>query len=268
MAKPLLPDKLWAIIQPLVPTRPPRPTGGRPPVDDRQALTGIIFILRTGIPWEYLPQEMGCGCGMTCWRRLRDWYLAGLWHDIHRVLLNHLRHQNRLDFSRFLVDGMHVRAVGGGSQTGPSPVDRRKPGSKMQVITDAQGVPLATRMTPANVNEVSELLPLVDAVPAIAGCVGHPRRRPDKVQGDRAYQSAAQEAELWRRGIEPVIAHRRTGHGSGLGKFRWYIERTLSWHKQFRGLRVRYQKHAGFYYALWELASALICFRLLISGFS
>ena len=268
MAKPLLPDELWEMIKPQIPPHPPRPKGGRPPVDDRQALTGIIFILKTGIPWEYLPQEMGCGCGMTCWRRLRDWYRAGVWNNIHRILLNHLRQVKRIDFSRFLVDAIHVRAVGGGSHTGPSPVDRRKLGSKMHQITDAQGVPLATRITAANVNEVDQLLPLVDAVPNIAGQVGHPRRRPDKLQGDSAYQSAAHEHELRKRHIEPVIGHRRRTHGSGLGRFRWFIERTLSWLKQFRRLRIRYERRAGFYYAFWQLASALICYRILNSGFS
>ena len=268
MAKPLLPDDLWEIIRPLIPKHPPRPKGGRPPLEDRKALTGIIFILKTGIPWEYLPQEMGCGCGMTCWRRLRDWYCAGVWNDIHHVLLNHLRQIKRIDFSRFLVDAIHVRAVGGGSQTGPSPVDRRKPGSKMHQITDGQGIPLVTRMTAANVNEVEELIPLVDAVPGIAGQVGRPRRRPDKLQGDRAYQSAAKEKELRKRKITPVIAHKRTKHGSGLGKFRWFIERTLSWLKQFRRLRIRYEWYAGLYYAFWKLASTIICYRILTSGFS
>ena len=75
MAKPLLPDELWVLIQPLIPPHPPQPEGGRPFLDDRKVLTGIIFILKTGLPWEDLPQEMGCGCGMTCWNRLRD--LAG-----------------------------------------------------------------------------------------------------------------------------------------------------------------------------------------------
>ncbi len=268
MAKPLLSDPLWDLIQPLLPPHPPRPKGGRPPINDHKALTGILFVLKTGIPWEYLPQEMGCGCGMTCWRRLRDWYLAGVWEDIHHHLLNHLRQAKRIDFSRFLVDAIHVRAVGGGAQTGPSPVDRRKPGSKMHQLSDAQGVPLATVMTAANVNEVTQLIPLVDAVPAIAGQVGHPRRRPKKLQGDAAYQSAAHEKELRERKIEPVIHHQKTEHGSHLGKLRWFIERTLSWLKQFRRLRVRYEWYAELYYAFWKLASALICYRILNRGFS
>jgi len=127
MAKPLLPDELWEIIEPRVPKRPPRPKGGRPPLDDRKALTGIIFILKTGIPWEYLPQEMGCGCGMTCWRRLLEWFLDGTWQKIHTLLLGRLRSRNQIDFSRFLIDTSHVRAVGGGAQTGPSPVGKGRP---------------------------------------------------------------------------------------------------------------------------------------------
>ena len=88
MAKPLVSDELWAVVAPLLPARPPRPKGGRPPVDDRAALTGILFVLRSGIPWEMLPQEMGCGSGMTCWRRLRDWQAAGVWERLDHVLLD------------------------------------------------------------------------------------------------------------------------------------------------------------------------------------
>jgi transposase len=86
MAKELLPDAFWARIAPLLPPEPPKPKGGRPRVSDRAALTGILFVLKTGIPWEYLPAEMGCGSGMTCWRRLRDWYQAGVWRRVHQVL--------------------------------------------------------------------------------------------------------------------------------------------------------------------------------------
>ena len=87
MAKPIVPDGLWEIVEPLLPPEPPKPKGGRPRVSDRAALTGILFVLRTGLPWEYLPMEMGCGSGMTCWRRLRDWQEAGVWDELHRVLL-------------------------------------------------------------------------------------------------------------------------------------------------------------------------------------
>ena len=78
MSKPLVSDELWEVIAPLLPAKRPNPKGGRPPVADRAALTGIIFVLKTGIPWELLPQEMGCGSGVTCWRRLRDWQEAGV----------------------------------------------------------------------------------------------------------------------------------------------------------------------------------------------
>jgi len=87
MARPLVSDELWSLIEPLLPKWPPRPKGGRPPVEDRKALTGILFVLKTGIPWELLPMEMGCGSGMTCWRRLRDWHKAGVWDRLHRILL-------------------------------------------------------------------------------------------------------------------------------------------------------------------------------------
>src|SRR5436190_21520234 len=115
MAKPLVSDELWARIEPLIPKRePPGENGGRPPIDDRAALTGILFVLKTGIPWEYLPQEMNCGCGMTCWRRLRDWQQAGVWDKLHQLMLAELRAADKIDWSRAAVDSSSVRAVGGG----------------------------------------------------------------------------------------------------------------------------------------------------------
>ena len=113
MAKPLVPDALWARVQPLLPPPRAKPRGGRPPIDDRAALTGILFVLRTGIGWEYLPQEMGCGSGMTCWRRLRDWQLAGVWNRLHRVLLDELGRSDKIDWTRASLDASNVRAKGG-----------------------------------------------------------------------------------------------------------------------------------------------------------
>jgi transposase len=113
MAKPLLSDELWRLIEPLLPRPRPRPKGGRPRVPDRAVLTGILFVLRTGIPWEYLPRESGWGSGVTCWRRLRQWQRAGVWKMLHRLLLRRLREANRIDWSRAVVDSSSIRAVGG-----------------------------------------------------------------------------------------------------------------------------------------------------------
>src|ERR671912_2895595 len=99
MAKALVSEELWAVVAPLLPPPRTRPKGGRPPVDDRKALAGILFVLQSGIPWAMLPQEMGCGCGMTCWRRLRDWQAAGVWARLHRVLLDRLGRANAIDWA-------------------------------------------------------------------------------------------------------------------------------------------------------------------------
>ena len=121
MARPLVTDELWAYIHPQLPPRPRRKCHpGRKPVPDRACLSGILFVLLSGIPWEMLPQEMGCGCGMTCWRRLRDWQQAGVWRTIHRVLLARLRHADLIDFQRALVDSSTVRAVGGAKAPAPA----------------------------------------------------------------------------------------------------------------------------------------------------
>ena len=123
MAKPILDDDLWEIIEPVIPKRKRRfRYPGRKPIPDRAALTGILFVLKTGIGWEDLPREMGCGSGMTCWRRLRDWQEAGVWDKIHRLLLNKLRQADQIDFSRAVVDSASVRAVFGGPK--PAPIQR------------------------------------------------------------------------------------------------------------------------------------------------
>lgn len=118
MAKPIVSDELWAVIEPLLPPHKPRPKGGRPPIPDRAALTGILFVLMTGTPWEMLPPEMGCGSGMTCWRRLRDWQAAGVWDRLHQVFLDRLGQADRIDWSRAAMDAATVPSPGGAKKPG------------------------------------------------------------------------------------------------------------------------------------------------------
>jgi transposase len=109
MAKPLISDELWELIQPLLPPEPPKPKGGRPRISHRQALTGILFVLKTAIPWEALPQEMGSGSGMPCWPSLRDFQPAGIWEQIHQPGLQRLQGAERIDWRRGVLDSASVR---------------------------------------------------------------------------------------------------------------------------------------------------------------
>jgi transposase len=114
MASPLVPDELWEVVEPLIPEVKRRYRyPGRKRVPDRQTLTGILFVLKTGIPWEELPQEMGCGSGVTCWRRLREWQEQGVWKRLHEALLARLNAAGEIDWQRAAVDSFQVRAFGG-----------------------------------------------------------------------------------------------------------------------------------------------------------
>jgi transposase len=110
MNAPLVNDALWVVVAPLLPEERPKPKGGRPRLSDRAVLSGIIFVLKSGIAWELLPQELGCGSGMTCWRRLRDWQQTGVWERLHGTLLQRLADANMLDWSRASLDSASVAA--------------------------------------------------------------------------------------------------------------------------------------------------------------
>ncbi len=257
-------DELWSIVEPLLPPAKPRRFRypGRKPVDNRVALSVILFVLKSGLAWEDVPRELGC-CGMAAWKKLREWQEAGVWDELHRVLLSRLHQADKVNWERALVDSSSVRATQGGSGTGPNPTDRAKAGSKHHLLSDANGLPLAQITTAANVPDIKQLEPLVDAIPPVQGKKGRPRRRPKKVQGDRGYDSQPHRDRLKKRGIEPVLAKRRTPHGSGLGKQRWPIERLVSWLHQPHRLRVRDERHQSIHHAFLTLAAAMICFHAL-----
>jgi transposase len=132
MSKALVSDELWAVVEPLLPNERPKPKGGRPRISDRAVLTGILFVLKSGIGWELLPQEMGCGSGMTCWRRLRDWQRAGVWERLHQELLQRLVDAEKLDWSRASLDSASVAAKRGAKRPGRIP---RTAASRAQSVT-------------------------------------------------------------------------------------------------------------------------------------
>ena len=154
-----------------------------------------------------------------------------------------------------------------GKKTGNSPVDRRKKGSKHHVLTDGNGTPMHATLTGANRHDLTQLLPLLDGIPAVAGKRGRPRKRFKIVQADRAYHSEPHRKALRKRGIKPLLARRNTPHGSGLGIYRWPVERTLSWMHQDRRLRVRDERRDDIHEAFMELSQAMICWSRLHSEF-
>ena len=136
----LVPDDLWAVVEPLLPRERPKPKGGRPRAPDRTALAGILFVLRTGIQWHEVPTELGC-CGKTCWRRLRDWHAAGVWSALHRALLERLQAAGQIDWRRAALDSCSVAAKRGVRKSGRT---RRTAASRVLSATSSR-MPAARR---------------------------------------------------------------------------------------------------------------------------
>jgi transposase len=166
------------------------PRGGRPRVAHRVVLKVLWFVLATGTRWEDVPAELGCS-GRTAHRRLRHWEELGLWDRLHADLLRLLRQADKLDPDLVVVDSVLVRAFGGGERTGPSPVDRRKKGSKHTLLVDRHGVPLVIRTARANASDHTQIIPAVLDYPAVGGKPGRPQQMPDDLYADRGYDSAA-----------------------------------------------------------------------------
>ncbi len=171
--------------------------------------------------------------------------------------------ERKLDWSRCVVGSSHVRAPKRGSLTGPSSVDRGRVGSKHHLITDGHDSPLAVILTRGSHNDITQLLPLLDAVLSARGRVSRPRRRAVTLYADRGYDHDRYRKQVRARGILPVIARRGTEHGSGLGVHRWVVERTFAWLHGFRRLRVCWERRADIHEAFFKLACCLITHRQL-----
>ena len=263
MASARMPEEFFeSVAHHLPPEQPVGPKGGRPRVGHRVVIRVIWFVLTTGARWEDVPPELGCS-GRTAHRRLRAWEEAGIWDRLHADLLAALKRAGKLDAGTVIVDGVTVRAFGGREATGPSPVDRGKCGTKHTLLVDRHGAPLAIRTAGANASDHRQILPVTLAFPRVKGTPGRPKELPDDLYADRGYDSEATRALLRWLGIEPHIAKRRAPHGSGLGKVRWVVERTISWLKGLRRLRVRYDRLGVIVDAWATLAASVICFRIL-----
>ena len=229
-------------------------------MDDRKALTGILFVLKSGIPWAMLPKEMGCGSGMTCWRRLRDWQAAGVWARLHRALLNRLGRANAIDFGRCSLDSASFAGKKGAS----APASTRPTAASREPSATSWSTPAASRLrscsAPANVHDSRLCEPLIDAVPPIRHCAGRPRKRPAKLHGDKGYDYRRCRRACRKRRVVPRIARRGVESGERLGRHRWVVERSLAWFARFRRLTVRYERRLDVLKAFHLLAMGLICF--------
>lgn len=200
----LVSDKLWQRLERLIPKQRWKNRhvqyAGRKPAEDRRVVNGILFVLRTGVPWRWLPATSDFPSGHTCRRRLRRWHKTRVWQRLFETLLAELQRTDQIDWYRAVVDSATVRAPCGGAKTGPNPTDRRKLGSKHHLLSEAHGIPLAVILTKANRHDVTQLLPLLDKVPRVKGKRGAPRCRPHDVQGDRAYDSEPHRKAIKKRG--------------------------------------------------------------------
>jgi len=263
MAGARMPDEFFEAVAHHLPPEPPvGPKGGRPRIGHRVVIRVLWFVLTTGARWEDVPEELGCS-GRTAHRRLRAWEEAGIWDRIHADLLGALKRAGKLDLDTVIIDGVTVRAFGGGEATGPSPVDRRRPGSKHTAMVNKAGAPLVVRTAGANASDHRQILSVLMGFPRVGGAPGRPKELPDELYADRGYDSEPLRARLRWLGIEPHIARRGTPHGSGLGKVRRVVERTISWRKGLRRLRVRYDRLGVIMDAWASLAASVICFRIL-----
>ncbi|MFD5430299.1 IS5 family transposase [Streptomyces sp. NPDC127084] len=263
----LVPDGLWELVAPLLPSFNSRPQGGgTAPLDERAVLTAVVYVLTSGCAWRHLPETFRVSPA-TAHRRFTAWTKAGLWRRLNRAVLDELGARNELDWTSAIVDAASVRAKRG-PLTGPNPVARGKKGSKLHVLSDAQGLPLAVAVSGANMHDSLALKPLIRGIPAVRSRRGPRRRRPVKLRADKAYFSADHVAWLRERGLIPRIAQPGIESGERLSRYRWKTESSIAWLFDYRRLTIRYERKGSHFNSPRETRfysfSALLAFLSLL----
>jgi transposase len=260
-----VPDSLWEIAAPLIPPVPMRRQGGgRRRIDDRRALAAILYLTQAGCSWWKLPRAMFGVTRATAHRRFAEWTRAGLWDRLHHAVLDRLGAVGEIDWSRAVVDSIAVRAEKRAELTGPNPVDRGKPGSRVHALSDRSGLPLTALVSAANTADAHVLVALLDSLAPVRSRRGRPRTRPDKLHGDKAYNNQYVRADLRSRRIVARLARKGIESSRRLGRHRWVIERTMSWLMRYRRLVRRYDRLADHFQGFVTIACALICYRRLV----
>src|SRR5204863_6131028 len=239
---PLLTEAQWKKIAPLLPRPPKQRKGGRPWIDNRRVLEGILWILRSGARWQDLPEKYPHPS--TCWRRLRDWDEQGVWLNIWRAFLSELNERRQLEWSESFLDGSFAPAKKGAQKS-----EKPSGATKWMVVVDSRGVPLGNSLHSASPSEIR----LAEQTLASMRVgrrhrAGRPRQKPVRVIADKGYDCDALRKRLRRRGIVLIAPRRRNrrrtppqdGRVLRSYKRRWIVERTFAWLGNFRHLVVRY----------------------------
>jgi putative transposase len=262
------PEELWSLIAPLLGPEKPPGTPGRPAVPYRRIFDGILYVLRTGCQWSALPRAEYAPKS-TVWGRFKQWVEAGVFQQAWLLVLVYYDLAVGIDWKWQAMDGVITKAPLGGKATGPSPVDRAKTGTKRSVLSDGRGAPLAVVAAGANVPDQTLALETVDSTAGI---------RPEKVSYrtqhlslDAGYNSATVLASLQERDYllhlrPPASAKIEVAPAKQHPARRWIVERTHAWHNKFRRLLVRWEKKVEHYYAMIDLASVLIIWRLIATA--
>ncbi|MFF5933902.1 IS5 family transposase [Streptomyces sp. NPDC012508] len=252
----LVPDELWVLFRRVVPpTVVIRPQGGgRRRAGDREALAAIIFVATSGCTWRQLPPVFG-PAWPTVYRRFAQWSRDRVWAKLYRVILDELGARGELDWSRCAIDSV--------SLPGRKRGHRGKPGSKIHLICDRNGLPLSLGISGANMHDSQGLEPLVRGIPPIRSRRGPRRRRPAKLHADKGYDYDHLRRWLRQQGIRHRIARKGIESSQRLGRHRWVVERTVSWLAGCRRLHRRYERKAEHFLAFVGIAATLIGYRRL-----